>query len=116
MSAWRKDFHANIAEVDAHPKRFYNEYQTSIYCQKFPNRLYFDEESKKDYSGVKQMKDKNCITLMVGTLDSEKFPLAVFGKPKNPECFKLMDFPRPPLPYKTEQILGLIKKLYYGGF
>ena len=49
------------------------------------------------------MKDKNCITLMVGTLDSEKFPLAIFGKPKNPECFKLMDGARLPLPLKKIQ-------------
>ena len=45
--------------------------------------MYDDEANKKGYSGVKQMKDKTYITLMVGTSASgNKLPLAVVGKPK----------------------------------
>ena len=67
LSEWRKNFHANIVEVDTPPECVYNAYQTGLYCQKLPNRVYVDEANKKDCAGVKQMKYKTGITLMVGT-------------------------------------------------
>ena len=71
----------------------------------------------KDYSDVNKMKYNIRITLMVGTSAGEiKVPLSVVEKAKNRECFKLVDGASPPLPYKTKQMLSLIKKLYYGGF
>ena len=46
--------------------------------------MYVDKPNKKYYAGDKQMKDKTCITLMVGTSASgKKVPLDVVGKPKN---------------------------------
>ena len=63
----------------------YNTDQTGIYYQNLPNIVYVGEWNKKYYSSVKQMKDKTCITLIVGTLASgKKLPLDVVGKPKNP--------------------------------
>ena len=63
----------------------------------------FMKQTKKDYAGVKKMKYKTRIALMVGTSSSGgEVPLAVVGKPKNSECFKLMDSARPPLPYKNK--------------
>ena len=67
MSAWRKDFHANIAEVDTIPECVWNADQTGLYYQNLPNSVYVDEANKKDYAGVKQMKYNTRITLMVRT-------------------------------------------------
>ena len=48
--------------------------------------MYVNEANKKDYDGAKQMKDKTRFTLMVATsYIGQKVPLAVVGKPKNPE-------------------------------
>ena len=76
MSAWRKYFHAKIVKVDTPIQCVYNLYQTGIYYQKLPNHVYIDEASKNYCAGVKQMKDKTRITLMVGTSSSgEKYHL-----------------------------------------
>ena len=49
------------------------------------------------------MKYKTHITLIVGTSASGvKVTIYVVGKPKNPECLKLMDCARPPLSYKNQ--------------
>ena len=64
----------------------YNTDQTGLYYQNLPNCVYGDEANKNYYAGVKQMKDTARIALMVGTSSSGgKVPLAVVGKPKNPE-------------------------------
>ena len=67
ISAWCKDFHDKIAEMDTPPECVYNANQTDLYYQNLPNLVYIDEANKKNYAGVKQMKDKTRITLMVGT-------------------------------------------------
>ena len=99
MSVWRKEFHTKIVEVGTPPEYVYNAYQTGLYYQKTPNRVYVDEANKNDYSGENKMKDKTHITLMVGTSTSGgEVPLAVVGKPKS---LKLMNGTRPPLQYKN---------------
>ena len=70
MSAWVKIFFAKIAELDTPPEFIYNADQNVLYYQNLPNHVYVDESNKKYYSGVKQMKDKTRITLVVGTLAS----------------------------------------------
>ena len=68
MSLRRKDFHANIVELDTPLECVYNADQTGLYYQKLQNRVYVDEANKKDYSGVKQIKEKNRITIIMGTV------------------------------------------------
>jgi hypothetical protein len=44
--------------------------------------------TRKDYCGVKQMKSKDRVTLMVATSPvGGKIPLFMVGKAKAPECF-----------------------------
>ena len=75
------------------------------------------KQKKKDYARVKQMKDNTRITLMVVTSVSEKkVPLAVVGKPKNLECFKLMYGTRQPLTYKNQSNAWFDQKSHYDGF
>ena len=101
MSAWHKNFRAKIAEKYTPPECVYNADQTGIYYNKLPNCVYGDEANKKDCAGVKQMKDKTLIALMVGTSAiGEKVPPDVVGEPKNPGCFKLMYGASPPHPYQ----------------
>ena len=62
--------------------------------------LYVDKGLKKKPGGSKQMKSKERITLMVCTAASgEKVPLAMVGKAKKPECFKLCKDHKPPMAY-----------------
>ena len=67
--------------------RVYNADQTGLFYQKLPNRIYCDRAARKDLKGVKQMKDKARITLMVATSAGSKGPLAVIGTAAEPRCF-----------------------------
>jgi hypothetical protein len=72
-------------------ERVYNADQTGLFFNKLPNRIYVDKVAN-DYHGVKQMKSKDWVTLMVATSAvGEKFPLFMVGKAKTPECFRLCD-------------------------
>ena len=42
MTAWRRDFHANITEVDTPPGYFYNADQSGLYYHKLPNFVYVE--------------------------------------------------------------------------
>jgi hypothetical protein len=88
----------NIKKYNIPLNRIYNADQTGLFFNKLPNRIYVDKEAK-DYCGVKQMKSKDRVTLMVATSAAgEKIPLFMVGKAKSPECFQLCDG-KPPLPY-----------------
>ena len=65
MSARNNYFYAKIPELDSPPECFYNAYQNGLYYKNIPNGVYVDEENKKYYSGLKQMKDNTRCTLMV---------------------------------------------------
>ena len=100
MSEWRTKFWALIEEHNIEPCCVYNADQTGLYYQKLPNRMYVDANQKSSYAGVKQMKDKTRVTLMVCTsAAADKCPLAIVGKPKQPRCFNLCINKKPPLPY-----------------
>ena len=72
--------------------------------------MYVDKSERATARGVKQMRDKTRVTLMVCTSASgEKVPLHIVGKSKKPECFKLMPDHKPPM-YYTYQ-----KKSWYDG-
>jgi hypothetical protein len=67
----------------------YNADQTGLFYNKLPNHVYIDKD-QQDYHGVKQMKSKDRVILMVASSASgKKVPLFMAGKSKNPECFKL---------------------------
>jgi len=66
----------------------YNANQTGLFFQKLPNRLYADKDATRSTHGVKQMKSKDRITLMVAiAANGSKVPLSVVGKAKKLECF-----------------------------
>lgn len=93
-------FHKLIDDHSIDKSCVYNADQTGLYHRKLPNWMYVDKQMKKDYKGVKQMKDKDCVTIMVCTAaDGEKCPLAMVGKSKNPHYFRLEE---PPLPYTNQ--------------
>jgi len=69
--------------------RVYNADQTGLFYNKLPNRIYIDKD-EQDYRGVKQMKSKDRVTLMVASSGAgKKLPLFMVGKSKKPECFRL---------------------------
>lgn len=88
---WRKEeFWPLIDQYNVSMNCIYNGDQTGLFYQKLPNTLYVDKNRKKEYSGAKQMKDKNRITLMVCTSASgAKCPLSIVGKAKKPKCFEM---------------------------
>jgi hypothetical protein len=70
----------------------YNADQTGLFYNKYTTR--------KDYRGVKQMKSKDRITLMVATSGvGGKIPLFMVSKAKAPECFRLCQGNKPPMAY-----------------
>lgn len=95
MICWR-------CTIYSHRVSTYNGDQTGLYYQKLPNWMYVDKDAKKTYAGVKQMKDKTRITLMVRTAaDGSKVPLSIVNKPKN-MCFRMQRGSKPPLPYMNQ--------------
>ena len=105
MTDWRRDeFHPVIHNRGIPECRIYNADQTGLYHQKLPNYLYVEHSKKKEYAGVKQMKDKERITLMVLTAaDGTKGPLAMVGKYKKPKCFRLGENGKPPMHYTHQK-------------
>jgi hypothetical protein len=60
-------------------ERLYNADQTGLFYNKMPNSIYLDKD-KADFCGVKQMKSKDRVTLMVCTSAAgEKIPLLMVG-------------------------------------
>ena len=97
---WLAEDDGNIGEQ---MDRIYNADQTGLFHQKLPNRIYVHKDSKKSFSGAKQMKDKTRITIMLCTAASgRKQPLAVIGKSKNPRCFKHLPDKKPPMAYRNQ--------------
>ena len=103
MKKWREEFHSVLDEYDLDPSCVYNANQTEL---------------KKSYAGVKQMKDKTQMTLMVCTAAcSAKCPLAMHcGKvEKNHDVFHyhLMEFHQ--LLKQIKAMLGSPKGSHCGG-
>ena len=104
MAAWCTKFWEEIEYHNLEPNCVYNADQTGLYHQKLPSRLYVTATEKNAYAGVKQMKDKTRLTLMVCTSAAgEKCPLAVVGKSKNPLCFKQCRNKQPPMAYTNQK-------------
>ena len=82
----------------------YNADQTGLYHQKLPHRVYIDKAATTTMHGVKQMKDKTRITLMVVTAASgARGPLCLVGVSKNPECFRELEVGKQTLVAYTNQ-------------
>lgn len=70
--------------------RVYNADQTGLFYQKLPNRTYCEKSAHNTVRGVKQMKDKTRITLMLCCSAAKKAPLAIVGKSADPRCFSAL--------------------------
>lgn len=68
----------------------YNTDETGLFFKCLPNRSYVDNESAKDARGTKAMKAKDRVTLYVCTnaTGTDKVPLSIIGKSKEPRCFR----------------------------
>jgi hypothetical protein len=64
----------------------YNDDQTGLFYNKLPNRIYVNKD-QHDYHGIKLMKRKDQVTLMVASSGAgKKLPFFMVGKSKKPEC------------------------------
>ena len=103
MDPWLDEFWKKLDDLNIKREHLYNADQTGLFYNKMPNRMYLNSNRRKLVKGVKQMKSKDRVTLMVCTsADGQKQPLAVIGKAMKPHCFALCDN-KPPLPYKSQK-------------
>lgn len=92
--------------------RVYNADQTGLYYRKLPCRTYCHVSRRSSIRGVKLMKDKERITLMVCTsATGQKLPLAVIGKSASPTCFRQCGN-KPPLPYFQQENAWFDKRVF----
>ena len=104
MSKWRISFWKKLEELNLKSSCVYNADQTGLFHNKMPNRLYVNESEQKTTKGVKQMKSKDRVTLMICTAaDGTKVPLSIIGKANKPECFRLCENDKVPLAYKGQR-------------
>ena len=105
INKWKEDeFHPLIEKHNVAPQCIYNADKTGLSYQKLPNCIYVEKARSKDFTGTKQMKDKNRITLIVGTAaDGSKIPMLIVGKPKKITCFSLCENEKPPLAYTDQK-------------
>ena len=104
MVGFRTELAALIHKYDVPAEQVYNGDQTGLYFKKLPNRIYVDATQKKSIRGVKRMKDKHRLTVMVCTSAAgAKVPLAIVGKPKKPRCFRLSPDGKIPKYYKDQK-------------
>jgi len=81
INKFRKKLQEKIECLNIPQSRVYNADQTGLFFQKLPNQLYADKNAMRTTHGVKQMKSKECITLMVAiAADGSKVPLMIVGK------------------------------------
>jgi len=80
-----------------HISNIYNMDETGLFYRLMPNRTYIlRSETAKTTRGIKQMTAKDRITLYVCTNASgtQKLPLGVIGKSKNPASFRVRPLPK----------------------
>lgn len=79
---------AKIKQFD--PNYVYNMDETGLFFKLLPNRSYVKQEDVKTVRGTKLMKAKDRVTLYVTTnaTGTDKVPLSLIGKSKNPRCFR----------------------------
>ena len=76
-----------IAEYDE--DNVYNMDETGLFFKCLPNRRFVDAKDAKIARGTKLIKAKDRITLFVTTnaTGTDKVPLSMIGRAKNPRCF-----------------------------
>ena len=100
IGTFKDEFHQVIENHSVQPCCVYNADQTGLFYNKLPNRMYVKKTEECTHRGVKAMKDKARITLMVCTSASgAKVPLFVVDKSKNPMCFQKR---KPPIEYTSQ--------------
>ncbi|KAI2498429.1 DNA binding protein [Fragilaria crotonensis] len=100
IATFKDKFHDAIEKDSIRPCCVYNADQTGLFYNKLPNRMYVKKTQECTQRGVKAMKDKARITIMVCTSASgAKVPLFVVGKSKNPLCFQKR---KPPIEYASQ--------------
>lgn len=79
---------AKIKQFD--PNYVYNMDETGLFFKVLPNLSYVKQEDVKTVRGTKLMKAKDRVTLYVTTnaTGTDKVPLSLIGKSKNPRCFR----------------------------
>jgi hypothetical protein len=63
--------------------------ETGLFFKVLPNRSYMKKSELETACGTKLMKAKDCVTLYITTNadGTDKVPLSMIGKPKEPRCF-----------------------------
>ena len=90
MADWCIGFHKPLEEYIIPPLHVYNVDQTGLYFQNLPHWMYVDKDTKHNHAGVKQMKDKTRVILMVcAIIDGTKVPFVIVGKSKKPIYFRV---------------------------
>jgi hypothetical protein len=85
-----EQLHACMEKFSIPYEWVYNADQTGLFYNKRPNRIYLDKDNK-DFRGVKQMKSKDRVTLMVcSSAAGEKIPLFMVGTAKQPLFFEYL--------------------------
>jgi hypothetical protein len=90
----------------------YNADQTGLFYNKLPNRIYIDKD-EEDYHGVKQMKSKDRVMLMVASTGAGNLS-SWLGSPRSQNGFVCVVMCHP-WPTFTKQMHDLIRKLLYTG-
>jgi hypothetical protein len=108
-----EEFWPKLRSFDLSLDDVYNADQTGLYHQKLPSRVYVDKRAASTMKGVKQMKDKTRITLMVTTSASgARGPLCLVGTSKNPECFRELEVGSlPPIAYTNQANAWFTQKI-----
>jgi len=101
ITKFKDELHDLIDKDNVPPSCVYNADQTGLFFNKLPNRVYIKKTKDSSFRGVKAMKDKDRITLMVCTSASgEKVPMFIVGKSKTPKCFLNN---KPPIEYTNQK-------------
>jgi len=105
IAPFRKELQEKMTEYSVPAMCVYNGDQTGLFYSMLPNTLYIKEDERKNFRGVKAMKSKERVTVMITTsAEGDKVPLTVVGKAAKPECFRnLPGKTKTPLPYTNQK-------------
>ena len=93
-----------VKKYNINASKIYNADQTGLFYNKLPNRMYLRKEQVKNTRGVKLMKSKDRLTLMVATAaDGTKCPLYSVGKSAVPESVRRLNGGKFPIAYTHQK-------------
>ena len=89
ISELRRQLRVLILKHSIKPACVYNTDQIGLFYAKLPNSVYAVKSNAKTMSGVKSMKAKERVSLMVCVASyGSKTPLCVVRNPRTPRCFR----------------------------